>query len=164
MTYDELLVARLRLVPQVIAICNSRVYHLEVFQNSPSIQRYPCVVYSLDNDDPEEELAENSGLLTATFSVFVLCNKSSELRAVVEGIKYYFNDVDNIDQIYCDTDGEITWVSCTNDREQNDFAIEQQEKGIRTSTLQIAMDHWQVEPTTTTTTTTTTTSTTTTPA
>lgn len=146
MTYDEIFVAQLKLVPLVVSLCSTRVYHLEVFQNNPSIARYPCVVYSLSDDAPEEEIGENPGFYTATYSVIVIAKNSSDMRRVAEGIKHYFNLAANIDAVSAATECMIPWMSATGDSEENLFAIEQQEKGFRTANLQVAIDHWQVAP------------------
>ncbi len=147
MTYDEILVSKLRGI-------NPRVFHLEVFQKNPSTDRYPCIVYRLVDDQPEEELAENSGLATAVYEITLIARDSATLRTWAEQIKSVFTSSDFIDGVYCDTDGEITWIYVFNDAEQNEFAIEQQEKGYKTTSLQVAMDHWVQSVTTTSTTTT----------
>lgn len=143
MTYDEYFVRELKLVPEVLSICGTKVFHLEVFQKIPSNSQYPCVVYYLNDDDPEEELAENSKFLTAKYTLVPICFNTEQLRTVAEGIKTYFNNLTKIDALYCDTAGMITWTKANNDSEANVFATEQQEKGKRTTTLTVELDHWQ---------------------
>ena len=139
MTFDEYFVRELQ-----VAIGGSvKVFHLEVFQKIPSNNQFPCVVYQLTDDSPEEELEANPGFLEATFSCVVIANNSASLRAIAEAIKAYFNNLTYIDALYCETEGKITWMKEMNDSEENIFAMEQQEKGKQTTVLQVAMDHWQ---------------------
>lgn len=145
--FDEALVALLLGIPTVSSVCGTKVYHLEVWQATPSLIQFPCIVYRLTDDDPEEELAENSGLLTATYELTITAAKSADLRAVSEAIKAYFNDESILNDIQCGTEGLIPWISVFNDSESNEFAIEQQEKGLQTTSLQVAIDHWQTSTT-----------------
>ncbi len=139
MTFDEYFVREL----QAAVGGGVKVFHLEVFQKIPSNSQFPCVVYQLTDDAPEEELEENPGMLEATFSCVVIANNSASLRTIAEAIKTYFNSITNIDAIYCETAGKIPWMKAMNDSEENIFAMEQQEKGKQTTVLQVAMDHWQ---------------------
>lgn len=140
--YDEVLVALLKLLPSVadVAVCNNRVYHLEVFQNLPSEAQYPCIVYWLNDDFPEKELSGNSNFYHAIYTIVVSSKKSADIRQVAAEIKTLSYE-DTNDQTFAQYPN-VEWVEIDDDTEDNEFAVEQQDKGFKTASLTAVVDHW----------------------
>lgn len=141
MTFDEVFVAMLLALQEVQDRCKlQRVYHLEVFQNLGSKARFPCLVYNMVDSSPEQELSGTSGLFHSTWEVTIVSESSDDLREIATEAKG-FNEEDYNDELH-DTYPFIEWVSVDSDGEANEFAIEQQEKGMKTASLAVTMAHW----------------------
>ena len=139
-TFDEVLVAQLKKNEKVLATCKAPfVYHLEVFQKSDSLDRYPCVVYQLISDTQEKELGQGSGVWNAIYEVTCLSKKSSDIRKLAASLVDIGSD-DNNDAVYAEHPN-VVWIEVEEDSDLNEFALEQQEKGIRSSVLTISIAH-----------------------
>lgn len=134
MTQDEMLVAMLREVA-------ARVFHLEVYQKEDSQSQYPCVVYWLSDVIPERELDGNNGHEVSGYTVVVIAKDSATLRPLADAIAYFgvlaynqtkWADTDYSGLISVDTDSQS---------EDENFAMEQQEKGLKTSTLSVSLTY-----------------------
>ncbi len=134
---DELLVSWLKTIPEI----SQRVFHLEVYQNNESTTQYPCICYRRFEDTIEaDELEGQNNYSTAMFEIMIFSRNSTPLRAISDAVKK-FGRPTFIDSIYTSTCGQVTWIDVNGDGEDNEFAIEQQEKGIKNATLQVAIDY-----------------------
>lgn len=125
-------------------LVESRVYHIEQYQMLDTLNKldgaYPCIVYELLEDSPSLELAADSKFAIATYALTVTSPKSSDIRSIATVIKN-MNDATFIQEV-CDAYENINWINVTSDVEGTEFAIEQQEKGLKTSTLTVLFEHW----------------------
>ena len=141
MTADEVLVALLKESTEIVDRCNSRVFHLEVFQSTPADDRYPCVVYRKTDSVPEKELDGNNSYQTEQYDVYVIAKKSADLRPIADQILTFgspeFSQMVWADTRFCN----IEQIDSDSDSEENDFAIEQQEQGYKVSTVTVSVTH-----------------------
>lgn len=142
MSFDELFVDMLRKVPAIETLCGSRVYHLEVYQNTDRLHgQYPCIVYQIVDGTPHQELCGGTGLHTTTIETTIIAQESSVLRAVIAGIDV-FNSEQTNENIYAASNRNIEGVEVVSDSELTEFAIEQQDKGMKTAVVNVLLTHW----------------------
>lgn len=137
---DEVLVECLRTLPSAVAICNQRVYHIEVYQALTSLDHYPCIVYQITENMADGELSGLSSFINSIYSVYVISKDSADLRTLGMEIMGFGEEEYN-DEIY-ETYGNINWIHAENESEQGEFALEQEEKGYKISTHTITIQHW----------------------
>lgn len=142
LSYDEILVERILALPKVLERCvEPYLYHLEVAQDAlDSDGLYPCIVYNLVDDVPHKELSGESGLYSATYEITVIARTSEDLKYIAADIKTLADEDKNI-QLTLDHPS-CEWIRIETDTEGNEFAVEQQEKGYKTSSLLAVLDHW----------------------
>jgi len=135
---DEMLVQFVQARPQVIALCNDRVFHLEVYQEQDdSLAQYPCIVYQQTDDVPDREISGNNGYFTTVYSIYVIAKNSSDLVALRNDI-YWLGSEDFNTSIFQDTSGDYDMfegIDVDSSSEDDEFAIEQQERGLKISTV-----------------------------
>lgn len=142
-TWDEYFVQYMANLPDVTTLCNKRVYHMEVFQNANSISLFPCVVYQLQSDQPEKELSNNPPTYYARYEVRVISEKSGDIKTLAKAIAYLgSNEFDvTVQTDLANSDTGIYNIIVDDDVEQDDFAQQLQEKGYKSSILQVQVWH-----------------------
>lgn len=116
------------LVTLLKAACSTTsVYHLSVYQELDDDNAYPCIVYELTNDNPIEELDRNSGVWLAEYAIYILAFSSDILRE-------WSNNINDLTGEY-----ETGWLQVNDDIEQYNVPVEQQEKGVKQTTLKISI-------------------------
>lgn len=137
--YDEVLNELLLTIPQVTVTRN--VFHLEQYQTLDTlVDAYPCIVFYLQEDVPALELSGDSQFRWATYTVDVISPDSADIRTIAALIKGC-NDPTFNDALHLEFEN-IEWITVTYDVEASEFAIEQQEKGLKTATLTLTIHHW----------------------
>lgn len=141
MTYDEEVIAIVRALSAVQSICtNKRIYHWEVLASDPNRLNFPCIVYNMSLNVPNNELDGTSGIRTAEFQFDCYSERSSQLRELQEAI-------DTINQTY--TDG-LEWIEVAETTDDFEPPIDLNEKGVKAAQLTVKV---QYRPSVTTTTT-----------
>lgn len=132
---DEILVSQLRLLAESCRLQGSNVYHLEVYENATGTNEtnYPCYVYRKSDFSPETELTGEAGLEDETFEVTCISQDSDSLRCLARALqktyRYTF-----LQKLQAASPYVLDWI-VENDTEQNEFAMEQQDKGYKTATM-----------------------------
>lgn len=135
MLSDDLLVRQLGLLAQSCSLQGDAVYHLEVYQNATGDNEtnYPCYVYRKSDHAPELELTGEASIEDDTYEVVCISRDSDSLRclanALTETYRYSF-----LLTLQSTSPDVLDWV-VENDAEQNEFAMEQQDKGYKTTTI-----------------------------
>lgn len=137
--FDEVLVELLKTV-QPLRI-KGRVYHIEQYQMDNTLQNaYPNVVYELIEDRPDLELSGDSQFRWADYMICITSENSEDIRTCATNLKNA-NDPDF--NLALKTEySNIEWITVTQDVEASIFAVEQQEKGLKTSSLTLTIHHW----------------------
>lgn len=145
MTYDEKMVELWKALPDVVTLLGSRVYHLEVAQAADSLSKFPALVYNLESDIPELELSQPTGIYYATYKLQCFSKKSSDVRTIATALAS-MGEEDYITAIaggfgVTGSFPDIGWIDVVEDTDLNEFAIEQQEKGYRVSSVLMKVTH-----------------------
>lgn len=111
------------------------VYHLEVYQNAngDNQKNYPCYVYRKSDFSPETELSGEASVEDETFEVTCVAQDSESLRCLAKTLQRSYR-YSYLESLQATTPGLLDWL-VENDSEQNEFALEQQDKGYKTTTL-----------------------------
>jgi DNA-dependent RNA polymerase auxiliary subunit epsilon len=130
--FDEVLITVVEALPEVI-LRSHGMHHMEVFQKiDDSEAEFPCIVYELLEDVPILELSDDSGMRHAAYALYIISTSSDDLRELATSIKT-LNTQANNDTLKA-TYFNVEWIT--------DFAVEQQEKGNKCSTLVCTVHHW----------------------
>lgn len=138
--FDEVLALLLTELPFSVAKCNDRIYHYEAYRKLDAKLQYPAIVYNLIDDSQEPELTGGSGFYHATYNVSCVSPDSEDIRAFATDIKDW-NDYDFINEV-SNRFPNIEWIDVDTDTEENEFTVEQLEKGYKTSSVTVVVDHW----------------------
>lgn len=141
---DEILVAWLKSRAPISGVIGTRVFHLEVFQESDSQSRYPCIVYEQADEDIEQEMHGIPEFSHISYTVTLISKRSAQLRAMMREIKKLALEVE-VDAVSTANDN-VSYVTVQSDSEFNEFASEQQELGYKTAQLTIIFDIWTGVP------------------
>jgi hypothetical protein len=139
MDWDITFIEYLKTLTAVNTTCNNRVFHLEVFQNVPSGNQYPCIVYSKSSDAPKKEQSGQIDFRLAQLTLVVIAEDSETLKEILKDIDYLATET--FDDALIEDDTNVLTIDIDDDAEDNIFAQEQQEKGYRTSTLAVFIMH-----------------------
>lgn len=137
--FDEVLVELLLSIqPNRI---KERVYHLEQYQMDDTLHAaYPNIVYELIEDRPDLELSGDSQFRWADYMICITSENSEDIRVCATNLKNA-NDPD-FNATLTAAYNNIQWVTVTQDVEASIFAVEQQEKGLKTASLTMTLHHW----------------------
>ena len=140
---DEMLVSFLKALTDVVALCNGRVHHLEVYQRDDSLAQYPCLVYEQSDDIPERELGGNVGYWTTIYSVYIIAQNSSALRTLTDAVYTLGTETFNqsVWQQQPASYAMFEGLDVDSSSEDNEFAIEQQERGLKISTVSVSFQN-----------------------
>lgn len=133
MLTDDYLVAQL---VQLAQSCGSgNVYHLEAYQQDDNQAKYPCYVYRRSDFTPELEMSGEAGIQDDTYEVAVISTDSDTLRCLANAMqityKYAWLRARQVTE-----PNLLDWI-VENDTEGVEWAIEQQDKGYKMSTMTV---------------------------
>ena len=146
---DELLVSELSTVAQACAAGGDAVYHLEVYQNATgdNASNYPCFVYRRTDYAAELELSGQANVEDETYEVTVVSQDSDALRCMARAVQKT-NKYEFLQHLQTTRPDVLDWI-VEHESEQNEFAMEQQDKGYKTATMlvRIVLDTTEGTPT-----------------
>lgn len=143
---DEYLVSKILLFPKFIEHCVDRIYHIEIYESLNPPAEIPCIVYKLTDETPEQEISGDPKFFTALYELVIIAKESQVTREIAEEIKETFATEAYNNAMYAETSGQMNWITAESDGEDGEFAIEQQEKGYKTSTIVGSLEHWKGDP------------------
>lgn len=138
-TYREALIEKLLQFTNVANICGTRIYDRQGPQNIDSQSIYPNLMYTLTDDSPELESTGRCDVAKAVFQ-FLFTGITSEQCVLIADDFATLNDEVVIDAISTISD-EVLWIEATDNKESNNFAIEQQLKGYLTAAFTVTVTH-----------------------
>lgn len=132
---DEILVSQLLLLGQSCRLQRGNVYHLEVYENATgdNATNYPCYVYRKSDYSPETELTGEASVEDETFEVTCVSQDSESLRCLARALQKTYR-YSYLEKLQATMPYVLDWL-VDNDTEQNEFAVEQQDKGYKTATM-----------------------------
>lgn len=135
---DELLAEQLGVIANTCSLQADSVYHLEVYESSglagaSNAANYPCFVYRKSDFAPELELSGEAEVQDDTYEVTCVAQDSDALRCMAGALQrtYHYRFLAGLQTAYPSV---LDWL-VENDSEQNEFAVEQQDKGYKTATM-----------------------------
>jgi hypothetical protein len=142
MTFDEV-IAKI-ISDTTNATLAGKVFHLEVYQTNESFKNFPCALYNMRANMPFIETSGVSGYSTAEYSVTIVSKDSDILRNSAQSILNLASDKNNED-LYTTYSGDgFEWLDIVTDEESLEYAIELQEKGYKTTSMQLVYFHREV--------------------
>ncbi len=133
--FDERLYTLIRSLPDVAALIQGRMYHIEVLQSTAQTPKakYPCIAYQLVTDTRIGDLAGNrtGSLRRAQFQFLCFATNSADIRTIAKAINDISQDVPTA------TGAGFEWLEVEDTTDDYEVPFEYDEKAMKYVNLDV---------------------------